>query len=185
VIFEEGGETGLYRYLLTLLDGLESETAGRVCVMMTAMNIHNLPPALIRSGRIELWLEMRLPNEFARTEILQSYLSQIALVLRDADIPQLVAATDGFTGADLKRLIEEGKTLYAYDFVQAQTLKSPTEYFLAAIEVVLTNKQRYAEAEDLAQQADPQGHQLPNRIFKLDRLQRSWIQALRDRRSDP
>lgn len=185
VIFEEGGETGLYRYLLTLLDGLESETAGRVCVMMTAMNIHNLPPALVRSGRIELWLEMRLPNEVARTEILQSYLGQIALVLQDADIPQLAAATDGFTGADLKRLIEEGKTLYAYDFVQAQTLKSPTEYFLAAIEGVLTNKQRYAEAEDLAQQTVPQGHQIRNRVFKLDRLQRSWLQALRDRRSDP
>ncbi len=26
--------------------------------MMTAMDVGNLPPALIRSGRIELWLEM-------------------------------------------------------------------------------------------------------------------------------
>src|SRR5262249_23349998 len=35
-IFESGEELGLYRYLLTMLDGLESESAGRVCVMMTA-----------------------------------------------------------------------------------------------------------------------------------------------------
>src|SRR5262249_1769779 len=41
---------GLYRYLLTLLDGLESETAGRVCVMMTVMDVATLPPALVRSG---------------------------------------------------------------------------------------------------------------------------------------
>ena len=46
-----------------MLDGLESKSAGRVCVMMTAMDVGNLPPALIRSGRIELWLEMRLPDE--------------------------------------------------------------------------------------------------------------------------
>src|SRR6185295_9430975 len=37
VIFESGEELGLYRYLLTMLDGLESESAGQVCVMMTAM----------------------------------------------------------------------------------------------------------------------------------------------------
>ena len=39
VIFESGEELGLYRYLLTMLDGLESESAGRVCVMMTAMDV--------------------------------------------------------------------------------------------------------------------------------------------------
>jgi SpoVK/Ycf46/Vps4 family AAA+-type ATPase len=57
VIFETGREHGLYRYLLTALDGLESESAGRVCVMMTAMDAGALPPALVRSGRVELWLE--------------------------------------------------------------------------------------------------------------------------------
>src|SRR5262249_1542507 len=30
-IFESGEELGLYRYLLTLLDGLESASSGRVC----------------------------------------------------------------------------------------------------------------------------------------------------------
>jgi hypothetical protein len=40
-IVESGEELGLYRYLLTMLDGLESESAGRVCVMMTAMDIGN------------------------------------------------------------------------------------------------------------------------------------------------
>lgn len=70
VIFESGEELGLYRYLLTMLGGLESENVGQVCVMLTAMNLSNLPPALIRSGRIELWLEMRLPDAVARRAIL-------------------------------------------------------------------------------------------------------------------
>src|SRR6185369_5756439 len=38
VIFESGEELGLYRYLLTMLDGLESAKAGRVCIMLTAMD---------------------------------------------------------------------------------------------------------------------------------------------------
>src|SRR5207247_10603266 len=54
-IFEDGEERGLYRYLLTMVDGLESESAGRVCVMMTAMDVAHLPPALVHSGSVEVW----------------------------------------------------------------------------------------------------------------------------------
>ena len=66
VIFEAGEEMGFYRYLLTILDGIESEEAGRLTVVMTAMDVSHLPPALIRSGRVELWLEMKLPDAGAR-----------------------------------------------------------------------------------------------------------------------
>jgi ATP-dependent 26S proteasome regulatory subunit len=55
-----------------MLDGLESASAGRVCVMLTAMEVGHLPPALLRSGRIELWLEMRLPDAAARQAILEA-----------------------------------------------------------------------------------------------------------------
>ena len=78
MIFESGEELGLYRYLLTMLDGLESESAGRVCVMMTAMDVGSLPPALVRSGRIELWLETRLPDDAARGAILRAQLARPA-----------------------------------------------------------------------------------------------------------
>jgi transitional endoplasmic reticulum ATPase len=146
-IFESGEELGLYRYLLTMLDGLESESAGRVCVMMTAMDVGHLPPALLRSGRIELWLEMRLPDEAARAEILRQRVTPLPPAIADVEIPRLVAATDGFTGADLKRLVEDGKLLYAFDKAQGSPLRPPTDYFLAAVETVRANKERYAEAE--------------------------------------
>src|SRR5207245_2206462 len=94
-MFEDGEERGLYRYLLTMIDGLESESAGRVCVMMTAMNVANLPPALVRSGRVELWLEMKLPDGPARMEILSNLLRSLPEELRQAEVPQLIAATDG------------------------------------------------------------------------------------------
>lgn len=146
-IFEDGEERGLYRYLLTMLDGLESESAGRICVMMTAMNVAHLPPALVRSGRVELWLEMKLPNAEARGQILTRHINELPEELRKVEMPDLVSATENFTGADMKRLVEDGKALYAYDRVQKAKLKPATDYFLKAAEGVLENKQRYIQAE--------------------------------------
>ena len=146
-IFEDGEERGLYRYLLTMLDGLESESAGRICVMMTAMNVGNLPPALTRSGRVELWLEMKLPDADARSVILAQRIAELPDELRKLDMEALRSATDGFTGADLKRLVEDGKAIYAYDKAKRLDLQAPTAYFLKAVEGVRENKQRFAEAE--------------------------------------
>jgi ATP-dependent 26S proteasome regulatory subunit len=146
-IFEDGEERGLYRYLLTMLDGLESESAGRVCVMMTAMNVASLPAALIRSGRVELWLEMKLPDEEARTQIITRQIEVLPPELRKVDVAALIPVTEGFTGADLKRLVDDGKTLYAYDKSKGLKPEAPTEYFLKAVAGVRQNKQRYAEAE--------------------------------------
>src|SRR5262249_53516772 len=148
VLFENPREhgPGLYRYLLTLLDGLESETAGRVCVMMTVMDVSALPPALIRSGRVELWLEMKPPDGEARAAILRRHLAGLPAAFAGVDVARLASATDGFTGADLKRLVEDGKALLGYDRARAQPLRPVTEYFLEAVEGVQANKQRYAEA---------------------------------------
>jgi predicted AAA+ superfamily ATPase len=147
VIFETGKEEGLYRYLLTLLDGLESKSAGRVTVMLTAMDVAGLPPALVRSGRIELWLETRLPNREARTQIIEDQAASLPAEIKDVDVPALAAATEDLTGADLKALMEDGKMLYAYDRARGLATRPPTEYFVSAIATIRANKERYAEAE--------------------------------------
>jgi predicted AAA+ superfamily ATPase len=154
VIFESGEELGLYRYLLTMLDGLESARAARVCVMLTAMDVSNLPPALIRSGRVELWLEMRLPDEAARGDILRQHLGPLP-ALAGLDVEALAGASEGCTGADLKRLVEDGKNLLAFDRARGQAPRPATEYFLAAAEDLRDNKRRYAEAEARARRQRP------------------------------
>ena len=156
VIFESGQEAGLYRYLLTLLDGLESKSAARVCVILTAMDVANLPPALLRSGRIELWLETRLPGESARRAILAEQLATARLALLGVHLDTLVPATEGLTGADLKRLVGDGKTLYAYDRAKERPLKPITEYFTAALATLRQNKERYAQADARARVQRPQ-----------------------------
>ncbi len=174
-IFESGEELGLYRYLLTMLDGLESEGTGRVCVVMTAMDIGNLPPALVRSGRIELWLEMRLPDSEARAAILSDQLRKSPPELADADITRLVEATEGFTGADLKRVVEDCKTLFAYDKARGAVLQIATEYYLRAVETVRMNKERYAQAEARARQQRAMRPRIPEGVgfFSAHTIQQS------------
>jgi AAA+ superfamily predicted ATPase len=150
VMFESNHETGFYRFLLTMLDGLESEKAGQVCVMLTAMDVGNLPPALVRSGRIELWLETRLPDQAAREAILRARLHGLPAAFRSADAAAIAEASEGMTGADLRQLIEDGKLLYAHDHVRGRTRDDVTAYFLEAVATVRKNRERYAQAEQQA-----------------------------------
>jgi ATP-dependent 26S proteasome regulatory subunit len=123
--------------------------------MMTAMDVGHLPPALIRSGRIELWLEMRLPDEAARSAILKQLTARLGTAFAGFELDRLVEPTSGFTGADLKRLVDDGKNLFAHDKVRGVPLSSATAYFLRAVDIVRENKDRYAEAELRARQQRP------------------------------
>jgi len=115
--------------------------------MLTAMDVGGLPPALIRSGRIELWLETRLPDAAARTQILEDLLATQPEAFARPDVARIALATDGLTGADLKRLVDDGKILYAFDKARSKPMRSTTDYILSAIEPVRANKARYAAAE--------------------------------------
>jgi ATP-dependent 26S proteasome regulatory subunit len=145
VIFEGSEDRGLYRYLLTMLDGLESASAGRVCVMMTAMNVSSLPQALLRSGRVELWLETRLPGAEARRAIMRGILSKLPAPMAAANVAKLASASRGLTGADLKAVVEDGKLLFAHDMASGKAARPVEEYFLEAIETVRANQSNYAK----------------------------------------
>jgi ATP-dependent 26S proteasome regulatory subunit len=155
VLFEDGQQTGLYRYLLTMLDGLESASAGRICLMMTAMDVGNLPPALVRSGRIELWLETRLPSTAARAAILSDRCADMPAAIGPVDIDALAEASEGLSGADLKRVVDDGKLLFAFARSRGVPIQPATTYFLSAIDTVRKNKEQYAAAEARARVRRP------------------------------
>jgi ATP-dependent 26S proteasome regulatory subunit len=145
VMFQGEGDQGLYRYLLTMLDGLESASSERVCVMMTAMDPASLPPALLRSGRVELWLETRLPDADARATIFRESLESLPVPMCEVDCSLLATASHGLTGADLRSVVEDGKLLFAYDKTNRKPLRPIEEYFLEAIETVRENRRNYAK----------------------------------------
>lgn len=146
LLFEDSDETGLYRYLLTMLDGLASEESSDVTVILTAMNIGSLPPALVRSGRIELWLEMKAPSPEARKEILKDQLAKCPEYLQNIEMEPIVTATEGFTGADLKRVVGDALNLYGYDVAKENEISAPHVYMTDAIEQLTANKQRLESA---------------------------------------
>lgn len=146
LLFEDAAGMGLYRYLLTMLDGLESVENAQITVILTAMNIGSLPPALIRSGRIELWLPMELPDDEARRAILRDQLERTPPHLRQVDIKPLVEKTEGFTGADLKRLITDAINLYGYEVAKEQDPREPLTYFAEAIERLVKHRERLEAA---------------------------------------
>lgn len=142
----ENEETGLYRYLLTMLDGLESKSNSQMTIMLTAMNIGSLPPALIRSGRIELWLEMKLPNVAARASILQTHLQGFPLQLSDEEVQGVAQQTEELTGADLRRIVTDAKNLYGYDVARKNDLKILHFYVEEAIQLLRKHRKQLESA---------------------------------------
>jgi ATP-dependent 26S proteasome regulatory subunit len=133
--------------------------------MMTAMDVAGLPPALVRSGRVELWLEMRLPDADARQAILGQRCASLPASVGPVDVARLAAASEGLTGADLKRVIEDGMLLLGYDRARRKPQRPAVDYFLQAVESVRANKQRYAAASGRGHMG-ARGKNIPPMVFQ-------------------
>lgn len=157
LLFEDSAEPGLYRYLLTMLDGLESKSNAQITIVLTAMNIGSLPPALIRSGRVELWLEMNLPDEPARAAIIRATIQSLPMELSEDEVQRLAAKTKKFTGADLRRIVTDAKNLYGYDIALEKTPKGFFFYFDEAIEQLLKHRAQFDNAPAYTAAHHPKG----------------------------
>lgn len=138
---------GLERYLLTLLDGLESESSNGVCVMMTAMNAALVPEALLRSGRVELWLQTHVPNAAVRARIMERWVEGSRLPSTDeVAYADLAETTDGFTPADLRRVVGDAKALYAMDMVKGRRQLKTSTYLQNAIDDLIRLRNDMADS---------------------------------------
>jgi transitional endoplasmic reticulum ATPase len=133
---------GIVRYLLSLLDGLESESASKVCVMMTVMDALKVPEALTRSGRVELWLETQFPEAKTRALMLERWMGR-GLPPGDApDFSHLGNITEGFVAADLRRVMSDARLLHARDVKAGRDTIGSTAYIERAISHFVTMRQR-------------------------------------------
>jgi transitional endoplasmic reticulum ATPase len=136
---------GVVRKLLSLLDGLETKSASQVCVMMTVMDPVHVPDALLRSGRVELWLETQAPNAPTRAAMFARWQAQ-ELPDHDAiDYDALAAASPGFTPADIRRVMADARLFLAQDRKSGRPDRSGTEYAMQAIEAVIAMRSGMAE----------------------------------------
>lgn len=90
--------------LLNELDGFSENDA--VITMCATNRYEMLDDALIRAGRFDKHIFIRNPNKEERFKILEKYISETK-VSDDVDINSLASLTSGFSGADLKNLVNQ------------------------------------------------------------------------------
>ena len=122
------GDREVQRTLMQLLaemDGFEGR--GDVGIV-AATNRPDIPdPALLRPGRFDRFIEVPIPNEDGRNEILKIHTKKMTLE-EDVDIRHIASLSEGASGADLKAICtesgmfairEERSTVTMNDFMDA------------------------------------------------------------------
>jgi 26S proteasome regulatory subunit T4 len=107
--FSEGNSSDreIQRTLMELLNQLDGfETLGQVKIIMATNRPDTLDPALLRPGRLDRKIEIPLPNEQGRLDILKIHSASIAKH-GDIDYEAVTKLTDGFNGADLRNVCTE------------------------------------------------------------------------------
>lgn len=90
--------------ILTEMDGFEAHE--NVLVLAATNRPDVLDSALLRPGRFDRKITLDRPHKEARTAILGVHVRKVPLA-SDVDLGQLAARTIGFSGADLKNLVNE------------------------------------------------------------------------------
>ncbi len=97
-------EKRIVSQLLTLMDGMKSR--GKVVVIAATNRPDSIDPALRRPGRFDREIEIGIPDEEGRLEILQIHTRGMPLDDK-VNLKQFSKVTHGFVGADLESLAKE------------------------------------------------------------------------------
>jgi 26S proteasome regulatory subunit T4 len=86
------------------LDGFDD--LGTVKVVMATNRPDVLDPALLRPGRLDRKVEIPLPNELSRLEIIKIHAKNIA-IKGEVDFESIAKLSEDFNGADLRNICSE------------------------------------------------------------------------------
>jgi proteasome regulatory subunit len=90
--------------LLAEMDGFDGR--GNVKIMAATNRKDLLDPALLRPGRFDRAIEVPMPDETARLEILHIHTRKMSLD-KSVDLDKIAKITAGFSGADLSAVARE------------------------------------------------------------------------------
>jgi AAA+ superfamily predicted ATPase len=103
----EAHDTGVSaRVLGTFLTWMQERTQP-VFVVATANSVRHLPPELLRRGRFDELFFIDLPTAVEREAIFALHLRKRARDPDRFDLPRLVAASDGYTGAEIEGAVQD------------------------------------------------------------------------------
>ena len=107
--FSEGtsADREIQRTLMELLNQLDGfDYLGQTKIIMATNRPDTLDPALLRAGRLDRKIEIPLPNEVGRLEILKIHASGVQTE-GEIDFESIVKMSDQFNGADLRNVVTE------------------------------------------------------------------------------
>lgn len=107
--FSEGtsADREIQRTLMELLNQMDGfDVLHRVKIVMATNRPDTLDPALLRPGRLDRKIEIPLPNEQGRLEVLKIHAQSITKH-GDIDYEAVVKLSEGFNGADLRNVCTE------------------------------------------------------------------------------
>jgi cell division protease FtsH len=106
--------------ILAEMDGFEGHEA--VVVLAATNRPDVLDPALLRPGRFDRHITLELPDLGAREAILRLHSRRVPLA-DDVDLEKIAAGTPGFSGADLRNLVNEAAMAAARENAKRVTAK--------------------------------------------------------------
>ncbi len=99
-----------------------------IFLIATANNLSQLPPELMRKGRFDEIFFVDLPGPEEREAIFSIHMKKRQRDKRGFDVPRLVVASEGLSGAEIEQSVISG--LYA---AFAEKTEFTTEHILAAM----------------------------------------------------
>jgi cell division protease FtsH len=106
--------------ILAEMDGFSGHEA--IIVLGATNRPDVLDPALLRPGRFDRHVVLELPDRNDRVAILKVHSRKMPLA-DDVDLEQISAGTPGFSGADIKNLVNEAAMLAARDKATQVSMK--------------------------------------------------------------
>jgi SpoVK/Ycf46/Vps4 family AAA+-type ATPase len=126
---DASSDGGVSRRVLGTLLTWMAERDSRVFIVATSNDIEQLPPELVRKGRLDEIFFVDLPRESIRSRILAIHLGKRGVGGDGIDLAKLANVTEGFSGAELEMAVVSA--LYE---ARARKEALGTEHLVAEIE---------------------------------------------------
>ncbi|KAI6651677.1 Vesicle-fusing ATPase-like [Oopsacas minuta] len=144
VVGGTGVNDSVVNQLLSKLDGVEQ--INNVLVIGMTNRKDMIDEALLRPGRLEVHMEIGLPNEEGRMEILNIHSSKMIsnkLLASDVDLQEIAHITKNFSGAELEGLIRTAQSTAMNRQIE---IKDSVRLRTQALSELIVTKEDFAHA---------------------------------------
>ncbi len=149
--------------LLTMMDGVDA--LDNIIIIGMTNRKDMIDPALLRPGRMEVQIEISIPDKNGRLEILKIHTQKMQESgrLKDVDLVDIAERTENFTGAELEGLCKSATSWATSKYVDDLTLKPEraqqivveTEDFEMALQEIVPMMGQSVKLDDQVIKFDP------------------------------